>query len=178
VGAPELLVIGVGNTYRRDDGAGPAAARRLCEAAGAAASLCEATGEGTALIEAWAGAGTVVLIDAVSSGAPPGSIRRIDAGATAVPSEWFRGSTHAFGVAEAIELARTLGRLPDRLIVLGIEGARFDAGIGLSPEVAAAVEAAAQMGLAELTDRLGGGRGAAEGSAPNAARRRGRAEAG
>jgi hydrogenase maturation protease len=50
-----------------------------------------------------------------------------------------RCSTHALGVAEAIELARALGRLPARLEVYAIEGARFTAGAGLSPAVEQAV---------------------------------------
>ncbi len=147
---PGLLVIGVGNAYGRDDGAGLAAARRLAGEAGASAVLREMSGEGTALIEAWEGADTVVLVDAVSSGAPPGTLLYLDAGAAPVPAGWFRYSTHAFGAAEAIELARVLGRLPRRLIVVGIEGARFDAGVGLSSEVAAAVEDVARRGLDDI----------------------------
>jgi hydrogenase maturation protease len=50
-----------------------------------------------------------------------------------------RSSTHAFGVAEAVELARELGRLPGRLEVYAIEGADFSAGAELSAEVASAV---------------------------------------
>ena len=57
-----------------------------------------------------------------------------------MPSSVFRGSTHAFGVGEVIELARALGRLPGRVIVYGVEGAEFAACDGLSPAVAAAVE--------------------------------------
>jgi hydrogenase maturation protease len=150
MGAPALLVIGVGNAYARDDGAGLAAARRLCERAGAPAVLRELTGEGTALIEAWDGADTVVLVDAVSSGAPPGTLLYLDAHAEAVPAGWFRYSTHAFGAAEAIELARVLGRLPRRLIVVGIEGARFDAGVGLSCAVARAVDEVGRRGLSDI----------------------------
>ena len=52
-------------------------------------------------------------------------------------------STHAVGLAEAIELARTLGRLPARLVVYGIEGERFEAGTGLTPAVSAALAAVA-----------------------------------
>ena len=49
-------------------------------------------------------------------------------------------STHHLGVAEAVELGRSLGRLPDRREVIGIEGGWFGAGRGLSPEVRGAVE--------------------------------------
>src|SRR5215207_5591238 len=62
-------------------------------------------------------------------------------GARSAASAGAARSTHAFGVADAIELARTLGRLPARLEIYTIEGADFTAGAGLSPPVAAAVNA-------------------------------------
>jgi hydrogenase maturation protease len=92
----------------------------------------------------WREADVAVVIDAVSSGAEPGTVHRFDATSAPLPAR-LRGSTssHALGLAEAIELGRTLGRLPGRLIVYGIEGERFEAGTELTPAVAAAVEAVA-----------------------------------
>jgi hydrogenase maturation protease len=95
----------------------------------------------------------VILIDAVRSGAPTGTIYRVDARAEPLPLAWFRHSTHAFSVAEAIELARSLNRLPPRLIVFAVEGKRFDSGAGLSPEVERAVDGLVRQGLEEL-DRI------------------------
>jgi hydrogenase maturation protease len=151
--AKGVLVIGVGNAYRRDDAAGLVAARRLRAAAGAEVMVREASGEGTALMDAWEGAEAVILIDAVRSGAPAGTIFRLDARAETVPQTWFRYSTHAFSVADAIALARALNRLPPRLIVLAVEGEQFDAGVGLSPEVEGAVDELARRGLEEA-DRI------------------------
>jgi hydrogenase maturation protease len=48
-------------------------------------------------------------------------------------------STHAFGLHEAIELARALHRLPRRVIVFAVEGRHFEAGATPSGEVEAAV---------------------------------------
>jgi hydrogenase maturation protease len=152
---PGVLVIGVGNAYRRDDGAGLMIARRICEASGRRAVLRESNGEGTALMEAWEEAGSVILVDAVCSGAPAGTIYRLDAHAETVAPAWFRCSTHAFSVAEAIALARALNRLPPRLIVFAVEGERFDAGVGLSPEVERSVDGLVRRGLDEL-DRITG----------------------
>jgi hydrogenase maturation protease len=101
--------------------------------------VCE--GEPVGLIEEWAGAGAVIVVDAVSSGAPPGTIHRLDPLSEPIPAALSQRSTHAFGLAETIELARTLDRLPPRLTVYGIEGERFTAGQQLSPPVAAAVDA-------------------------------------
>ena len=98
------------------------------------------------LIEEWASADEAIVIDAVSSGADPGTIHRLEANEARLPTGLFRGSTHALGVAEAVELARALERLPARLTVIGIEGAVFEAGRGLTPAVEAAVgEVVAKM---------------------------------
>ena len=149
-GRPPTLIIGLGNEYRRDDAVGLVVARRVREAAPESARVLEESGEGASLMESWQDADAVILIDAVHSGAKPGTLHRLDAHAQPIAKKFFRFSTHAFGVAEAIELARALGRLPPRLIVYGVEGKRFEAGVGLSPEVAAAAQAVVERVLAEL----------------------------
>jgi len=125
------VVIGIGNALRGDDGAGLAVAERLGGVA------CEE--EPSRLIEAWGGAEAAVLVDTVVSGAPPGTIHRFDATDAPIPARALRSSTHAIGLAETIELARALGKLPARVVVYGIEGTSFDAGGPLSPEVETAV---------------------------------------
>jgi hydrogenase maturation protease len=133
-------VIGVGNVYRRDDAAGLAVARALQGTLPNGVDILEREGEPTSLIDAWESAKSVWLVDAVSSGAEPGTIHRVDAGVEPLPAGFARSSTHHFGLPEAIELARALDRVPERLVVYGIEGASFDTGDALSPEVEAAVE--------------------------------------
>jgi hydrogenase maturation protease len=144
------LIIGLGNEYRRDDAVGLIVARRLREAAPSSVQVLEESGEGTALIESWQDVDTVILIDAVHSGAKPGTIHRLDAHAQPIAKKFFRFSTHAFGLAEAVELARALGRLPPRLIVYGIEGKAFEAGVGLSPEIEAVAQEVVERVLGEL----------------------------
>ncbi len=127
-----MKVIGLGNDWRGDDGAGPEAARRL---GGQVLS-----GEPVGLVEALESADEVVLVDALSSGAPAGTVHAFEAGSEPLPVRLFGSpSTHALGLAEAVELARSLGRLPRRVLVYGIEGAGFGYGRGLSPEVERAV---------------------------------------
>jgi hydrogenase maturation protease len=58
-----------------------------------------------------------------------------------VPADLFTCSTHGFGVATAVELARALNRLPPRLVLFGIEGKEFGIGRGLSTEVASVLPA-------------------------------------
>lgn len=154
---PAVVVIGVGNALRRDDGAGVEVARRVrarAEDAGvpgdAAIAVLEYEGEPLGLLELWEGARAVVLVDAIRSGAAPGGIHRVDASREPILG-LLRGSssTHAVGVGEAIELARALGRLPARVIVYGVEGACFDAGGRLSAEVGRAVDPLVETVLRE-----------------------------
>lgn len=133
---PRCIVIGVGNPYRRDDGVGPFVVEQLRPRI--EATCIVHTKDGADLMERWSPEDFVYVVDATSSGCPPGTLVRIDARDRSVPTSFFRYSSHAFGLAEAIELARTLGRLPKRLVVFGIEGEEWSAGEGLSPEVDAA----------------------------------------
>ncbi len=114
--------------------------------------VIEQEGEPASLLDAWTGADEALVVDGVSSGSPPGTLHRFEAADGPLPAELFRSSTHALGVADAVELARELGRLPRRLGVYGIEGESFEVGEGLTPTVQAAVE---QL-VAELYDELGG----------------------
>ena len=125
-------------------------ARRLRARLPESIRVLEHEGEPLELIEAWSGAREAVVVDAVRSGAPPGTIHRLDPGRERIPAELARGSTHALGLAEAVELGAALGRLPPRLLVYGIEGASFGAGRGLTPRVEQAVE---QL-VAELSEAL------------------------
>ncbi|MGE0681962.1 MAG: hydrogenase maturation protease [Candidatus Binatia bacterium] len=139
---PCLVILGVGNEYRGDDAAGLIAVRRLREALGDHIRCREENGEGTALMEAWKEAEAVILVDATRSGTSPGTLHRFDVTARSLPATLLCYSTHAFGVAEAIELARALGQLPARFIVYGIEGKNFETGSELSVEAKIAVEEA------------------------------------
>jgi hydrogenase maturation protease len=140
----------VGNVYRSDDAVGAIVARRLREKIGAGVTVREESGEGTALLESWKGVDAVILIDATQSGATPGTLQRFDVSVQSLPATFFRHSTHAFSIAETVELARTLGQLPSRLVVYGIEGKTFLPGVGLSGEVEGAIEEAVQRVRQEI----------------------------
>jgi hydrogenase maturation protease len=130
-----LALIGIGNRFRRDDAAGLEVARRLRLAGPPGVRFFEEEGEPATLIETWSDVEEALVVDAVSSGLRPGTVHRFDAIADPLPVEFFRPSTHAMGLAEAVELGRELNRLPERLVVYGIEGESFDTGEGLTPVV-------------------------------------------
>ena len=137
---PRVLVLGVGNAARGDDAVGLVVARRLQEdPCLAAVTIRPTTGEGTALLALWQDTDAVVLVDAMWTGARPGTLHRFEASTQPLPAIFSRVSTHAFGVAEAVELARALHHLPPVLVVYGVEGATFETGAGLSAAVAVAI---------------------------------------
>ena len=146
----ETVLIGLGNAFRGDDGVGLLVARRLRELALPGLTVLEQSGEGAALLEAWAGADRVIVVDAVSSGGAPGAIHRLEVGQQPLPAHFSTGSTHAFGLAEAVELARQLDRLPASLLIYGIEGRSYELGTGLSPEVQSAADKVIDQLIADL----------------------------
>ena len=142
------LVIGVGNRDRGDDAVGPITVDRLT-ARGIAA--IEHAGDGAALIDVWERADTVILVDAMGSGGQPGTIRRFDAVRERLPKGAFGVSSHLFGLVDAVETARALGRLPSNLIVFGIAGGSYGFGDLLSPPVQRALPEVVERVIAKLT---------------------------
>jgi hydrogenase maturation protease len=145
-----MLVIGIGNPYRGDDAVGFLVAQRVRERAPDGVTVLQCPGEGVALMEAWKGADAVILVDAVHAGKAPGSVYRLDAHEGPIPANFFHYSTHAFSVAEAVELARALNQLPSRLVIYGIEGRDFEAGGELSHEVAKAAQRVVERVLKDI----------------------------
>ena len=149
-----ILVIGVGNEYRSDDAVGLIVARHLRKLSLENVTIIEESGEGANLMDSWKGADTVILIDAASSGASPGTIHRIDARAQRIPRGLFRYSTHAFSVGEAVELARAMDRLPPRMFLYGIEGASFDEGMMLSRVVEKSARRVIELVLEQIRSTI------------------------
>ena len=147
------LVIGLGNVDRGDDGVGPTVVERVRERGEFDVVV---TGDPLSLIDLWDGHQLVVVVDAVTSRAPSGTIHVVETGVELPPlpaetwSDQPRGGSHALGVATAVELGRALGRLPTRLVVIGVEANNFDHGAPLSAQVAAAIEPAAQRVIEEV----------------------------
>ena len=135
-----ILIIGVGNLYRGDDAVGILIARQLEKMKLDRVCVQELSGEGTSIMEAWKGYDRVIIADAVSSGASPGDIQRLDVSNESIPANYFSCSSHNFGVAEGIEMARTLDQLPKSIELFGIEGKNFQPGEVMSPEMENAIE--------------------------------------
>lgn len=142
---PLVLVVGVGNDYRCDDSAGLLVARQLMKVdysklAPATVNVIECAGDNFNLMDEWEGADLLILVDAISSGADPGTVFRIEVHNRSIPTYMFHQSTHSFTVAHTLELSRLLGKLPRRVVIFGIEGVEFDHGEAVSDEIARAVD--------------------------------------
>lgn len=141
VGVAPVVIIGIGNSMRRDDGVGLAAMDHLEDGTlpSSAIEIRTLDGEPARLIEAWKGRHRVIVVDAAKAGSSPGTIHRIEVGVDPLPDWANVASSHSAGLAEAIALARALDALPQELIIYGVEPADVEMGEGLSDTVDAAV---------------------------------------
>jgi hydrogenase maturation protease len=150
----KICVIGVGNRYRSDDGVGLAVIDlldlELKKQAIDDVALYKRSGEGAELIEIWKNFDFVILIDAVAADEEAGSIYQFRAHQEQIPAAFFHYSTHAFSIAEAVELARVLNQLPAQLIIYGIVGNNYRAGEALGAQV----EKAAGEVVARVIDEI------------------------
>lgn len=138
-GADRLVVVAPGNPLRGDDGLGPAVAEHL-RVLFPELPILSGAADALSILAFWEGAAVAYLVDSAVTGADPGHLHRLDLSAQPLPKEMARCSSHGLGLAEALALGRTLGRLPERVTLLAVEAAGFAPGSDLSPAVADRVE--------------------------------------
>jgi hydrogenase maturation protease len=145
------IVIGIGNEFRHDDGVGPEVVKRLAALDLPDVTLTVTDGEPTTLIDLWSDADVAILVDAVRNDPEhPGKIHELVVDRP-VAGPGGTASSHGLGLGEAIDLAMALERMPQRLVIFAVEGADFSPGIGLTPEVAAAVDRVVALADREAT---------------------------
>lgn len=155
-----VLVACIGNGLVADDAVGCAVYERLGGARipeGIRVELL-AVG-GLRLLDALQGEEALVVVDAVHLGAPPGTLHVLE-GDRIPESPGPPVTAHGFGVGETIAVGRLLGDgpIPGRIVLVGIESRRFDGiGMPMTPEVAAAVQPAADEVLRRARALLAGG---------------------
>ena len=148
---PTVVVAGFGSEYRLDDGVGPLVASLVAKRCAMVRDIGPLA-DPLDLLGNWNGAALAIVVDAVRSGARPGTVShfeidvRLDDGLD-VPSQHERGvtSTHGIGLEGVLRLASVIDQAPHRLMLVGIEGASFGNGVGLSPAVQVAVPGAVQL---------------------------------
>ncbi|MGK4579156.1 hydrogenase maturation protease [Kitasatospora sp. HPMI-4] len=134
-----VVVIGVGNPYRRDDGAGPAVVEALRGQVPEDTLLTVSDGEPGRMLGLWDAQDTVVVAETVHAHpGSPGRLHTLDAEATARCASG-PASSHGLGLGETVALAAALDRMPRELVVHAVQGADFGLGPGLSAPVLAAL---------------------------------------
>jgi hydrogenase maturation protease len=146
----KVLVLVLGNPDRGDDAVGELIAKELAGRLPADVPVMVCRGDILGTMEAWSGFDGLVCVDAAAPLGDPGRIHRVDLCMSALPADASLTSSHAFGLAEAIELARRLQLAPPRIIVYAIEGHSFHSGAPLTPAVAAAARGAADHIVADI----------------------------
>ncbi|MBF6168572.1 hydrogenase maturation protease [Streptomyces gardneri] len=143
------MVIGVGNDYRSDDGVGSAVALQIEQLGIPGVLVSLSDGEPTTVVDIWAGMDLAVVIDAVRcEPSIPGRVRRSDF--DLLQQAGTASSSHTLGIQDALPLGRALGRVPGRIVVIAVDAACLDLGVGLSEPVAAAVPHAVETVITEL----------------------------
>lgn len=159
--SPTVLIVALGHGARHDDGVGAELVRRLEGHLPAHVATVDLGPNPLRLLEVFERAAElgarVIVIDAVVSGADPGTIHRFTGREVL---EWTGSvhaatSSHGFDLATTLALADRLDRLPDDLVILGVEVGDVSPGEGLSSAVRSVVERA----LARLVDEMADPRG-------------------
>lgn len=147
----QALVLGIGNPWRGDDAAGLLAADALRVRKLPGVTVIEANVVDPALIDAWQGVDRLLAVDAVVSGAAPGTVHCFDLSQESLPGGLAFGSSHAFDLAALLNLARALDRLPPQVWVFGVEAHDFTPGQTVSAAVLRGVTACVAA-MADLLD--------------------------
>lgn len=147
-----MVVIALGSRFRGDDGVGPAVADELSRCV-SGCNVIEGCDDSMAILNAWEDATLAVIIDAAVSGAPPGTVHRLEVDAEPLARDVARCSSHGLGLAEAVELGKVMGNFPERLVVYAVEGKSFETGAALSREVAAVTAEVVGSVAAEIASR-------------------------
>jgi hydrogenase maturation protease len=152
VNGRRVLVVGIGNPDRGDDGVGAEVAR-LVDARRLAGVHVVHYREPVQLLDERLDADIVVVVDAITSGAAAGTIIVRDVNDDPLPDWGGIGGTHTMGLGAIVALAGALGRLPPRLILIGVEAAEFESGAALSTPVRASTARAVDTVLTLVQER-------------------------
>jgi hydrogenase maturation protease len=118
-----ILVAGVGNVLRADDGFGPAVAARLTDLP-AGVEVIETGIGGIALLqEILDGCDGLIVIDAVDRGAEPGTVFVIE---PEVEKPEHVPDVHLANPNRVLMMAKAMGALPDRVLIIGCQPAQVE----------------------------------------------------
>lgn len=132
------IIIGVGNTLRRDDGIGPIIIKELEKLNLTNVDLLDGGTDGLTLLDYLPNYSQAIIIDAVNMGLPPATVKVFTPEEVRVNIKSDALSTHGFGLAEVITLKEQLD-IKTKLIIVGIEPVDISFGENLSAEIQAKI---------------------------------------
>jgi hydrogenase maturation protease len=144
---PPILVLGLGNTLLCDDGVGPALLDRLSGSAkqwDGQVEFMDGGTQGLALLGHLSGRKALIIVDAVKTGAPPGTVHRMTLAELRDVNPGHGSSAHEGNAGELLAAAQLLDELPARLFVVGVEPKKIVTGLGLSTPVQRALSEASR----------------------------------
>ncbi|MGI8946116.1 MAG: hydrogenase maturation protease [Thermoleophilaceae bacterium] len=141
VHAGRVLVAGVGNVLRGDDGFGPAVTELLTDLPEGADVIETGIGGVALLQELMTGYDGLILIDAVDRDAAPGTVFLLE---PEVPEGEHVPDVHLANPDRVLTMAKTMGVLPERVMIVGCQPAdnMDELCQGLSPVVQEALAVA------------------------------------
>lgn len=151
---PPFLVLGLGNSLLSDDGVGPALIEQLLQDADewkGRTEFLDGGTQGLALLGHLSGRKAIVIVDALSTGAPPGTTKVLDDSKVFQMRSQRAGTAHEGNALELLAVAEMLGEMPDRLFIVGVEPQSLAPGCGLSQPVRSALPLAAHRVIEILT---------------------------
>jgi hydrogenase maturation protease len=154
-----ITIIGIGQSLRGDDAAGLTAVQLWQDAHPATAQQVRveiAENPGVSLLNLLEGTDAAILVDAVHSGAPPGTLHCLTEKELAAFLDG-TDSAHGWGIAETLALGRTINpeHMPGQIVIIGIEIGQIRMGEGLSPKVAAFLPETVQLIQGKIRSMIG-----------------------
>jgi hydrogenase maturation protease len=146
-----VLVLGIGNPIMSDDAVGGRLLQLLEQRYRfpSAVKLVDGDTMGTALLHHLEGVEKLLVVDAVETGGPPGTLIRL--ADDEIPRVMVaKLSPHQQGLSDLLAVASLQGWIPREVVVWGVQPASLDLGIDLSPPVAAQLEPLTARILEEL----------------------------
>ncbi|MDF1500118.1 MAG: hydrogenase maturation protease [Anaerolineales bacterium] len=151
----KVLVLGLGNPLRGDDGVGCAVVEALANSPDLpeGLELIDGGASGVKMLSMIDGYEHVIIVDAADLESPPGKWTQCTAEELFECADRRRQSStlHEAGLVEALEIGRQLARLPEDIRIYLIQAERIDGHLGLSHSVCKSIEAICTSILAEVT---------------------------
>lgn len=131
-----MKIIAVGNSLYGDDGIGAAVLEEVRAGKSfPAAELLDMKTDALAMIDHFDSEGLHIIVDAVKMGKSPGTVVSFSPDDVDMVMQWDQLSLHGFGLAETFAMAKQIGKLPEKTIVIGVEPEQIDINNGLSAAV-------------------------------------------